>query len=55
MIYAQNSIDITTDIVALYDKNTPAPAGAAKPATAPPAAAKPVATPPAKPTAAPAK
>ena len=54
VIYAQNSIDITTDIVALYDKNTPAPAGTAKPATAPPAA-KPVATPPAKPAVAPAK
>ena len=54
VIYAQNSIDITTDIVALYDKNTPSAAGAAKPAAAPPAA-KPVATPPAKPAVAPAK
>ena len=53
VIYAQNSIDITTDIVALYDKNAPS-AAAAKPAGAPPAA-KPVATPPAKPAVAPAK
>jgi len=38
VLYATNSIDITQDIIALYDKNAPA-AGAAKPAgTAPPSA-----------------
>jgi outer membrane protein len=38
VLYATNSIDITQDIIALYDKNAPA-AGAARPAgTAPPSA-----------------
>jgi outer membrane protein len=48
VLYATNSIDITQDIVALYDKNAPpATTAADKPAAAPPAAAKPAA-PPAK-------
>jgi outer membrane protein len=53
VLYATNSIDITQDIIALFDKNAPAagsaatpPAGGAKPATPPPAAAKPAAAPP---------
>lgn len=46
VLYATNSIDITQDIIALYDKNSPSAsatpaAPAAKPATPPPAAAKP--------------
>jgi outer membrane protein len=53
VIYATNSIDITADVIALYDKNSPAPTGAA-PAAAKPPAAKPATAPPAKP-AAPAK
>ena len=44
VLYATNSIDITQDIIALYDKNAPAASSAAPPAT-PPAAAKPAATP----------
>ena len=39
VLYATNSIDITQDIIALYDKNAPAPTSSAKPATPPPAAA----------------
>jgi len=50
VIYATNSIDITNDIVALYDKNAPV----AQPAGAPPATAKPL-TPVKPPAAAPAK
>jgi outer membrane protein len=51
VLYATNSIDITQDIIALYDKNAPAPGAAApsagaKPTTPPPAAAKPAAAPP---------
>lgn len=49
IVYISNTIDITNDIIALYDKNAPAPA-AAKPAAAP--AAKPPAAPAAKPPAA---
>ncbi len=49
VVYATNSIDVTNDIVALYDKNSPAGA----PAAAPPAAAKPLT--PAKPLAPPVK
>jgi outer membrane protein len=45
VLYATNSIDITQDIIALYDKNAPASSSAA-PATQPPAAAKPAAAPP---------
>ena len=48
VLYASNSIEVTRDIVALYDKNAPVAAGAA----AAPAPAKPVMTlPPAKKTA----
>jgi outer membrane protein len=48
VLYATNSIDITQDIIALYDKNAPS-ATSAKPATPPPAAAaKPAAAPPPK-------
>ncbi len=36
VVYISNSVDITNDIIALYDKNSPA---AAKPAARPPAAA----------------
>lgn len=48
VLYATNSIDITQDIIALYDKNAPSPSSSANPATPPPAAA-------AKPAAAPSK
>ena len=52
VLYAANSVDITNDIVALYDKNAPAasPAGGAGRPAAPPAAAPkpaPTAKPPA--------
>jgi len=47
VLYAATSIDITSDIIALYDKNSPVPG--ATPAAGTPAA------PPAKPPAAPAK
>jgi outer membrane protein len=50
VIYATNSIDITNDIVALYDKNAPV----AQPAASTPAAAKPL-TPAKLPAAAPPK
>jgi len=54
VLYAANSVDITNDIVALYDKNSPTAAAPAAPAVSrpatPPAALKPV--PAAKPTAA---
>ncbi len=46
VIYATLSADITNDIIALYDKNSPAAASPAKPAAAP--AAKPPAAAPAK-------
>jgi outer membrane protein len=36
VLYAANGIDITSDIVALYDKNTPTDATPPKPAAAPP-------------------
>jgi len=45
VIYAANGIDITQDIIALYDKNPPSAGPSPKPA-APPAAAKPAAAPP---------
>jgi len=48
VMYAANGTDITQDIIALYDKNSPSAAAAAPPAAAPPAAAKPAAPPPAK-------
>jgi outer membrane protein len=44
VIFAASGTDITQDIIALYDKNSPAAASAA-PAVAPPAAAKPAAPP----------
>ena len=49
VMYAASGIDITQDVIALYDKNAPAATTSASPATASPAAAKPAATlPPAK-------
>jgi outer membrane protein len=49
VMYAANGIDITQDIIALYDKNAPAATTSAAPAAASPAAAKPaVAAPPKK-------
>jgi outer membrane protein len=61
VLYASNTIDITKDIIELYDKNSPGPASAPaatssvgsppKPAaTAPPAASKPAAQPKPNPT-----
>ncbi|HXG35003.1 MAG TPA: OmpH family outer membrane protein [Bryobacteraceae bacterium] len=45
VLYAANGIDITSDIVALYDKNTPTDAAPPKPAAAaPPKPATPPAT-----------
>ena len=51
IVYISNTIDITNDIIALYDKNAPvATPGAAKPAATPAAPAKPpAAAPPKKP------
>lgn len=47
VLYATNSIDITQDIIALYDKNSPSATSAGNAAPAqPPAAAKPAAVPP---------
>ena len=47
VLYAASGIDITQDIIALYDKNSPSANAPAKPATPPPAAAaKPAAAPP---------
>ena len=49
VIYAANSIDITQDIIALYDKNSPSATSSANPAAPPPAAAaKPAPAPPKK-------
>lgn len=48
VLFAANSIDITREVVDMYNKNAPAPSGAA---AAPPAAAKPATTAPAKPAA----
>jgi len=48
VLYAANSIDITQDIIALYDKNSQAPSTSSAPppkTEAPPAAAKPAAPP----------
>ena len=55
VIYASNTVDITKDIIELYDKT--APATPARPASSPakPASPKPVATPAKPPAAAPAK
>ena len=48
VLFAANGIDVTQEVVALYDKNAPgaAPAAAAPPAAAPPAATKPAAAKP---------
>ena len=54
VLYASNSVDITRDIVGLYDKNAPIAAGTAMPAAIPSKLAVPAAIPPAK-KAAPAK
>lgn len=55
VLYAANSVDITNDIVALYDKNAPSAGGAAsatpRPASPPPATTR-LATPASKPPAA---
>ncbi len=40
VLYASNSVDITRDIVALYDKNAPVAAGAVKPTVLTPPPAK---------------
>jgi outer membrane protein len=48
VMYAANGTDITQDIIALYDKSSPAAAASAPPAAAPPEAAKPAAPPPPK-------
>jgi outer membrane protein len=47
VLYAASGIDITQDIIAMYDKNAPPAASSPKPAAPPPAAAaKPAAVPP---------
>jgi outer membrane protein len=47
VLFAASGTDITQDVIALYDKNSPSAATTnAKPATPPPAAAKPAAAPP---------
>jgi outer membrane protein len=46
VIFAANGIDVTQDIIALYDKNAPAATSGAKPATPAPAAATKPAAPP---------
>ncbi len=46
VLYAASGIDITQDIIALYDKNSPSASAPAKTSAPPPAAAKPAATPP---------
>jgi outer membrane protein len=50
VLWAASAVDITNDIVKLYDQAYPGTAGAAPavPAAKPPAAAKPAAAPPAK-------
>lgn len=55
VVFASNGIDITREIIDLYDKNAPAATSAAPAAAAPPAAAKPAATPAPKPVPRPAK
>lgn len=51
VLYASNSVDITRDIVGLYDKNAPVAASAPAPVAMPSKLAAPPATPPAKKTA----
>ena len=48
VLYAANSIDITQDIIGLYDKNAPAATTSTAPASKPAATAKPPAVPPKK-------
>jgi outer membrane protein len=48
VMYAANGTDITQDIIALYDKNSPSASAGAAPSAAPPAAAKPATPPPVK-------
>jgi outer membrane protein len=48
VMYAANGTDITQDIIALYDKNSPSAAASSAPAAAPPAAAKPAVPAPVK-------
>ena len=48
VLWAASAVDITNDIVKLYDQAYPGAAGAAAPAVKPPAAAKPAAAPPTK-------
>jgi len=45
VVYISNTVDITNDIIALYDKNAPVAPAAAKPAAAAPAAKPPAAAP----------
>jgi outer membrane protein len=55
VLWASNGVDITNDIVNLYDKANPGTAGSSAPAAAPaPSASKPAATTPAAPAARPA-
>jgi len=49
VLYASNGIDITKEIIDLYDKNAPAPGAAAPAATARPPATRPAVPPAAKP------
>lgn len=49
ILYASNQIDVTQEIVRLYDQAYPVKAGAATPATTKPAAAKPATPTPTKP------
>jgi len=45
VLVAADGIDVTADIIKLYDENSPAPSSSAPPAAAPPAAARPAAVP----------
>lgn len=45
IMFASNAIDITRDVIALYDKSAPSTPPSAPPATTKPAATKPAATP----------
>jgi outer membrane protein len=49
VVYAANAIDVTQDIIRLYDQNYPVKAGAAKSSSAPPKAAAPKPATPAQP------
>jgi outer membrane protein len=54
VLYASNTVDITKDVIDLYDKTVFTPTAASKPAPPPPATPKPAATAAPKPAAAPA-